>query len=210
MPKLEPLSSEIDDIPLDAGQLVSQKRGAGQDLLTLRDYRPNDDLRRVDWKATARARGLVVREFAAEDDRKITILFDPRLPDDPALRPTLREKIEAEQRGELPRVNERFETAVTRTASLLSHFSEQQAEVRLVIGPEIGEFGVGSRHLIECLRRLAVVEPEFDMVVAPETLEHLIMSLAEKDELSHYFVLTTLNEAVISSERPPGARILGY
>ena len=210
LPKLEPLSSEIDDIPLDVGQLVSSKRGSGQDLLSLRDYQPNDDLRRIDWKATARSRNLIVREFAAEDDRKITIVLDPRLPDEPGVRPTLREVIDAEQNGEPPRVFERFERAVTRTASLLSHFSEQQAEVRLAVGTDTGGFGVGSRHLIECLKRLAVLEPVFEVAVGPGPVEAALEGLADSDELSHYFVVTTLTDAEISPENGTRAQILSH
>ena len=210
LPKIEPLSSEIDDIPLDIGQLVSSKRGSGQDLLSLRDYQPNDDLRRVDWKATARSRGLIVREFAAEDDRKITILLDPRLPDEPTTRPTLREKIEAEQRGEPPRVFERFERAVSQTASLLSHFTEQQAEVRLVIATEAAEFGVGRRHLIDCLRRLAVLEPIFEPSVSPAPVEHELRELADSDDLSHFFVVTTLTSEELISESIFRAQVLSY
>jgi uncharacterized protein (DUF58 family) len=210
LPKLEPLSSEIDDIPLDVGQLVSSKRGSGQDLLSLRDYQPNDDLRRIDWKATARSRNLIVREFAAEDDRKITIVLDPRLPDEPGVRPTLREVIDAEQKGEPPRVFERFERAVTRTASLLSHFSEQQAEVRLAVGTDTGGFGVGSRHLIECLKRLAVLEPVFEVAVGPGPVEAALEGLADSDELSHYFVVSTLTDAEISPENGTRAQILSH
>jgi len=210
MPKIEPMSSEIDDIPLDIGQLVSSKRGSGQDLLSLRDYQPNDDLRRVDWKATAKSRGLIVREFAAEDDRKITVLLDPRLTDEPGARPTLREKIEAEQRGDPARISERFEKAISQTASLLSHFTEQQAEVRLVIGAEAGEFGVGSRHLIECLRRLAVIEPAFTPSMEPTAVENALQKLMDSDELSHYFVVSTLTGNQISPETNARAQILSF
>src|SRR5262249_31675353 len=35
--------------------------GAGNDFERLRDYAPNDELRRVDWKATARRRALMTR-----------------------------------------------------------------------------------------------------------------------------------------------------
>lgn len=210
LPKVEPLSSEIDDLPLDVGRLVSAKRGSGQDLLSLRDYQPNDDLRRVDWKATARSRGLIVREFAAEDDRKVTILLDPRLPDEPETRPTLREIIEAEQRGEPPKPHERFEIAVSRAASLLSHFIEQQAEVRLAIAAELGDFGVGSRHLVECLRRLATAEPRFEGPIGPEAIEHAVRELADSDVVGHYFVLTTLPEAAFSPESTARTRILNF
>ena len=53
-PKLVSIEEELEDLPLEVGKLVANKRGMGQDLLALRDYQPMDDLRRVDWKATAR------------------------------------------------------------------------------------------------------------------------------------------------------------
>lgn len=210
LPRIEPLSSEIDDIPLDAGQLVANKRGSGQDLLSLRDYQPNDDLRRVDWKATARSRSLIVREFAAEDDRKITVIFDPRMPESEQTKLTLREKIELETQGKPAPESERFEQAVLQVASLLSHFTEQQAEVRLVIGENVAEFGIGSRHLIECLKRLAVLEPRIVRDVEANVLESMIYTLADGDEISHYFLFTSRTELDLSPETAQRTQILDY
>jgi uncharacterized protein (DUF58 family) len=210
LPAIEPLSSEIDDMPLEAGQLISQKRGSGQDLLSLRDYQPNDDLRRVDWKATARSRGLIVREFAAEDDRKITVVLDQRIPESGEPKLTLREKLESEQDGKRPVASERFENAVAQAAMLLSHFAEQQAEVRLVIGNKTGEFGVGNRHLVECLKQLATVDPEITPETAPGTLESTIYELVEAEDLSHYFVLTPFAQSQLSPETVQKAQILNY
>jgi uncharacterized protein (DUF58 family) len=210
LPKVEPLGSEIDDMPLEAGQLISQKRGSGQDLLSLRDYQPNDDLRRVDWKATARSRGLIVREFAAEDDRKITVVLDPRIPQAEEPKVTLREKLESEQEGKTRIVSDRFERAIQLASSLLSHFAEQQAEVRLIIGAETEDFGVGSRHLIESLKRLAILEPTFVDSSTPIELESLIHELTQSDETSHYFVLTTLPEVAFSPEIVQKSQILSY
>src|ERR1041384_3754914 len=68
-PKPEQVTDELNLLPLHAGQT----------LLMLRDYQARDDLRHIDWKATARARRLTVREFAAEDERRITIVLDTRL-----------------------------------------------------------------------------------------------------------------------------------
>ncbi|NMS24539.1 DUF58 domain-containing protein, partial [Vibrio parahaemolyticus] len=79
-PAIETLGSEIDDALPQTGRLSSMRKGSGQDLLSLRDYRPNDDQRQIDWKATARSRTLIVKEFAAEDELKATILLDPRIP----------------------------------------------------------------------------------------------------------------------------------
>lgn len=210
LPRVSTLSSEIDDIPLDAGMLVANKRGSGQDLLALREYLPNDDLRRVDWKATARSRSLIVREFSAEDDRKISVILDPRIPEDKEKRLTLREKIELEQAGTDVVVSERFEEGISQAASLLSHFTEQQAEVRLVLGENTGEFGIGSRHLIECLKRLAVAEPQIVERVDVSSIESIINGLTGTDEVGHYLVVTSVSEKDLDPETGRRVQIFAF
>jgi uncharacterized protein (DUF58 family) len=142
-PKPEPLGDELHLLPMNAGRLVSTRRGAGHDLLSLRDYQPQDDLRHIDWKATARARRLIVRQFAAEDERRVTIALDTRT----------RDGVDEKE------LSERFERGVTQAASLVAHFIEERAEVRLVIGEETGRYGVGLEHLHNCLKRLALSAP---------------------------------------------------
>jgi uncharacterized protein (DUF58 family) len=143
-PKPEAISDELHLLPTYAGQMASLRRGAGHDLFSLRDYQAQDDLRHIDWKATARSRRLTVREFTSEDERRIIIELDMR-------RPT-----GSEQNG----FEERFERGVVQTASLLKHFIDERAEVRLVLGDESGPFGSGLEHLYKCLRRLALVIPQ--------------------------------------------------
>src|SRR5205085_8656024 len=117
-PKPEPLRDELHLLPMNAGRLVSARRGAGgHDLFSLRDYQPQDDLRHIDWKATARARRLIVREFTAEDERRVTIALDTK------------ERGDAEAKD----FAARFERGVTLAASLAAHFIDERAEVRLVI-----------------------------------------------------------------------------
>ncbi|HKC66429.1 MAG TPA: DUF58 domain-containing protein, partial [Pyrinomonadaceae bacterium] len=124
--------------------LVSARRGAGgHDLFSLRDYQPQDDLRHIDWKATARARRLIVREFTAEDERRVTIALDTK-----------------EHDADAKDFASRFERGVTLAASLAAHFIDERAEVRLVIGDEVGRHGVGLEHLYNCLRRLALAAPD--------------------------------------------------
>jgi uncharacterized protein (DUF58 family) len=127
-----------------AGRSASLRRGAGHDLFSLRDYQPQDDLRHIDWKATARARRLTVREFTAEDERRITIIFDTRLT------------------SETDRSKVTFERGVTLAASLAKHFIDERAEVRLIVGAEGGRFGSGLEHLYDCLRRLALAAPQLE------------------------------------------------
>jgi uncharacterized protein (DUF58 family) len=209
-PKIEMHLPDLDEIPLDAGHLVANRRGSGQDLLALRDYQPNDDLRRVDWKATARSRGLIVREFSAEDDKKITIFLDVRVPDEGEKHLTLREKIEAEQEGGGTVLSERFERAVSQAASLIAHFTEEQAEICLIVGTEKGESGIGNRHLIECLKRLAVAEPIIEKT--PQTVENnrFLLETIEENEQSHTFIVTTQPENDFPVEIAEKSQILSH
>ena len=141
-PKPEVISDELHLLPMYAGRMPAVRRGAGHDLFSMRDYQPQDDLRHIDWKATARSRRLTVREFTSEDEKRITIVLDTRLP-----------RVGG---GDL---SERFERGVVQAASLTKHFIDERAEVRLVLGEEVGAFGSGTEHLYRCLRRLALVTP---------------------------------------------------
>ena len=124
--------------------MVSSRRGIGQDLFSLRNYHPQDDLRHIDWKATARSRQLTVREFTAEDERRITIILDTSQPNE----------ADAEE------FNARFEQGVVQAASLLKHFVDERAEVRLMLDDDLGPYGTGVNHLYACLRRLALVKSQ--------------------------------------------------
>lgn len=142
-PKPEPIGDELHLLPMYAGRMASIRRGAGHDLFSLRDYQPQDDLRHIEWKATARSRRLTVREFTSEDERRITIILDTKTPPDSDAT-----------------FADRFERGVVRAASHLKHFVDERAEVRLVLGDEAGPYGTGLEHLYQCLRRLALVAPQ--------------------------------------------------
>lgn len=153
---------------------------------------------------------MIVREFSAEDDRRVTIVFDTRLTGETTEKPlTLRERIEAEQSGNaLSPVSQRFEKAVGQTASLLAHFAEEQAEVRLIVDDEIGEFGIGKQHLNESLKRLALIEPSYDGAtkISLQTLE-LVTSQAEN---SYTFFITAEAMENFSEELLQRAKILQF
>ncbi len=53
-----------------------RRRGEGQDFHQLREYRQGDALRQIDWKATARRRQLISREYQEERDQEIVFLLD--------------------------------------------------------------------------------------------------------------------------------------
>lgn len=50
--------------------------GQGQDFHQLRDYHEGDDIRHIDWKATARLNKPVVRSFQQEQDQQVIFLLD--------------------------------------------------------------------------------------------------------------------------------------
>lgn len=51
-------------------------RGQGTDFESLRDYTPDDESRRIDWAATARALKPIVRTYRAERNQQVLILLD--------------------------------------------------------------------------------------------------------------------------------------
>lgn len=59
-----------------AGPRLLRQRGLGTDLRELREHQPGDPFKRIAWKATARARRLMVREFESEILLTHQILLD--------------------------------------------------------------------------------------------------------------------------------------
>jgi uncharacterized protein (DUF58 family) len=180
-PKPEPIGDELHLLPTFAGRMVSPRRGIGQDLFSLRDYQPQDDLRHIDWKATARSRNLTVREFTAEDERRITIILDTNEADGPHT-----EEFDA-----------RFERGVVQAASLLKHFIDERAEVRLMLGDDLGPYGTGVNHLYGCLRRLALVKAQ-----RKSSEGELLSSVAAVDQRQN---VLTQDYAIILTAVEPGS-----
>jgi uncharacterized protein (DUF58 family) len=175
-PKPELLTDELHLLPLYGGRLASMRRGAGHDLFSLRDYQPFDDLRHINWKATARTGRLTMREFTAEDERRITVSLDTIWPSD----------IDREN------FRIRFERGVVQAASLVKHFIEERALVRLMLGADCGDFGAGLSHFYECLRRLALVEPVYGEGETDHWLRILkTVDPARQESEANYFVFLT-------------------
>ena len=61
-----------------AGRHAARLRGRGLDFAELRRYQDGDDVRAIDWPATARTRAPQVRIYAEERDRVVLLLVDQR------------------------------------------------------------------------------------------------------------------------------------
>lgn len=61
---------------IDVGIRALRVRGNGTDFDQLREFRPGDDSRRIDWAATARSQRPIVRQYRAERNQSVVILLD--------------------------------------------------------------------------------------------------------------------------------------
>ena len=58
------------------GAVLVRQRGQGSEFDSLRTYVLGDDVRAVDWRATARSRDVVVRTWRPERDRHVVLVVD--------------------------------------------------------------------------------------------------------------------------------------
>lgn len=66
----------VDDWINQLGVRQRQRRGLGLEFNQLREFRDGDTLRQIDWKATARKRMPIAREYQDERDQQIIFLLD--------------------------------------------------------------------------------------------------------------------------------------
>ena len=93
-------------------------RGSGTEVLDLREYAPEDDARHIDWRASARSRQLMVREFEREDaGRSYDVVVDTEAQDDSA-----------------------FEGVVSRCAAILD-FAQRHGHNARLVTPDAGPLG---------------------------------------------------------------------
>lgn len=66
----------VDDWLSQLGVRQRPRRGLGLEFHQLREFRDGDTLRQIDWKATARKRTPIAREYQDERDQQIIFLLD--------------------------------------------------------------------------------------------------------------------------------------
>jgi uncharacterized protein (DUF58 family) len=108
-PSVEATDAMLEVLPMISGELETNQRGRGSDLYRIRDYGPEDSVRHVDWKATAKSGELKVREYTREDERRVCVVFD-----NPA-------------EGVLDEAH--YERAINLTASIAWHFFQENTEL---------------------------------------------------------------------------------
>ena len=66
----------VDNWLSQLGVRQHQRRGLGLEFHQLREFREGDSLRQIDWKATARQRTPIAREYQDERDQQIMFMLD--------------------------------------------------------------------------------------------------------------------------------------
>ncbi|MDB6145678.1 MAG: hypothetical protein JWP80_4722, partial [Pseudomonas sp.] len=66
----------VDNLLSQLGVRQRQRRGMGLEFHQLREFREGDSLRQIDWKATARQRTPIAREYEDERDQQIVFMLD--------------------------------------------------------------------------------------------------------------------------------------
>ena len=142
LPNVQPTEEFYEILPLIGGELASLFKGRGHDLYAIRDYQPTDSARHVDWKASAKAQELKVREFTREDERRLVLVFDTQLP-----------------RADEERLR-KFDKAVTFCACLAWHFFEIDAQMQFLSDGFETPMAPSAEIIYPVLENLALVEPQ--------------------------------------------------
>jgi len=142
LPNVQPTEEFYEILPLIGGDLESMSKGRGHDLYAIRDYRESDSARFVDWKASAKAQQLKVREFTREDERRLVLVFDARLP-------------KHDEKGLA-----QFEKGVSFCACLAWHFYEIDALMQFIADGFETPMAPAGEVIYPVLEMLALIEPD--------------------------------------------------
>lgn len=70
------LPSRINQLREIEGRSAVHTPGAGHEFDSLREYVRGDDVRTIDWRASARSTDLIVRTYRPERDRRVVVVLD--------------------------------------------------------------------------------------------------------------------------------------
>jgi uncharacterized protein (DUF58 family) len=162
-------------------------RGQGTEFDSLRDYVPGDDVRSIDWRATARRGGVVVRTWRPERDRQVAIVIDSG-------------RLSAGRVGDAPRLDHAMDAALLLAAlatragdrvSLLACDSTVRADVRRPAPEDV---------LPSFVNALATIEPELVQTDFRVVVSQVLARLGQR---SLVVLLTGLDPAVIEESLLP-------
>jgi len=132
-------------LKVQAGNVNSTSIGQGMEFYCLREYVPGDELKKINWKATARRDRIAVNDYESERAGDVVILVDARS--------NIADAILHQRMVDLE---------VDAAASLSTYFLKQRDRVGiLVLGDtmELVPMGYGKRHFYRVMDRLLATKP---------------------------------------------------
>lgn len=169
--------------PHPGGVALKARMGDSFELFGNREYQDGDDIRQIDWNATARLQAPILREYTQEYYYRVGVVLDTHV-----------------RRGARPGEVENFERAVSVCAAVSEYIARQEYLVDLfAAGPQLYHLTVGQSlvSLDEILDILACVEstpqepfatltPEIGALLGHITL--VVCIFLEWDEARRQFV----------------------
>jgi uncharacterized protein (DUF58 family) len=176
---------------LDGSRTV-RRAGAGAEFDQLRDYVPDDEIRRVDWAATLRLQRPIVKQYRAERNQNVVLLLDNG-------------RVMAGTVGGVPRVEHAMDAAlaVTHMAARLGDrvgLLTFDRQVRSIVVPDNGRSQLG-----RVAEAMYLLEP--DLAESAYTAA-FSAAAARFRRRSLYVVLTDLAEATVEQALLPALPIL--
>lgn len=183
------LPSRVQRLREIEGLAAIHQRGQGTEFDSLRDFVDGDDVRSIDWRATARRRSVVVRTWRPERDRHVLIVVDTS-------------RTSAGRLGEATRLDSAFDAALLLTA-LAGQAGDRVDLVCVDRIPHVSVLGsTRTKVLHDMVAATAAVEPalvETDWELAASTIS------ARTRRGSLVVLITPVEEAMIHSGLLPVA-----
>jgi uncharacterized protein (DUF58 family) len=128
------------------GAIAIRGRGQGTEFDSLREYTDGDDVRSIDWRATARRSTVVVRTWRPERDRRVMCVLDTG-------------RTSAARVGDIPRLDAAMDACLLLTA--VASKAEDRVDL-IALDAEVRSTVEGERHgtvLAKVVQAMALLEP---------------------------------------------------
>lgn len=174
------------------GRTAVNVRGRGTEFDSLREYVMGDDVRAIDWRATARAGDVVVRTWRPERDRRVLLVVDVA-------------RLSAARLGDAPRLDAQIEAALL-LATLASRAGDRvdlvavDTQVRARVAGEHGPRLAGA-----LASALATLEPSLVELSWPTVAQVVRDSLSQR---SLVVLLSALEPSAVTAGLLPVAGTL--
>ena len=177
---------------LEVGLRSAQGRGGGTEFDSLREYSVDDDVRRMDWAATARSTRPIVRTYRAERNQQVLVLLDTG-------------RVMAGEAQGVPRLELAMDAAMMLTA-VASRLGDRcglvafDREVRAVVPP-----GQGTAQLSRVTEAVFDLDPR---LVESDYLGAFTSTLARFRRRALLVLITELSEEAVSDTLVPTLPLL--